>query len=250
MQRDRCIAASQICFQFIYRRVLAPAAELPWSLTIGDDLVGNLEDLAAGCCPSEPVSEKLWHLMHMPSFPKAQLVATLELMREVGWTNMPGEQQHASLSMLHRWHPGYNPETLVSRSLLLQMTRLLPSATKEEKLIATIMRRLSAIMASSPHKCTGRNMLVKSLVQICKGRKDAEQPGYEDSMDRIAKKCVTRHMGFWAAHSVAAQDAWRARARRHADERLSELSTEWTTLLAELTKMEGGSVRRGRKDIH
>ena len=76
--RDVCIGAAHVSFQFIWRRVLVPAAELPWCLVRGD-IANNLAELAAGDSPAEPVSERLWLLMRS-GFSVEQLVATVELL--------------------------------------------------------------------------------------------------------------------------------------------------------------------------
>jgi len=100
---DACIAGAHISFHFLWRRVLLPASELPWRLARGD-VEANLRALAAGPCPDEAMSKQLWQLLSM-SFPLSQLVASVNLLAEAGWTSLPAEQQHGSLSMIHRWHP-------------------------------------------------------------------------------------------------------------------------------------------------
>ena len=75
---DICIGAAHVSFQFIWRRVLVPASQLPWRLVRGD-IAHNLAVLSADECPEEPVSEKLWLLMRS-NFPVAQLVASVELL--------------------------------------------------------------------------------------------------------------------------------------------------------------------------
>ena len=103
--------------------------------------------------------------MHMHTF-EQQLLAALDLLADAPWTSLPAEQQHASLSMLHKIHPEYSPEVLVSRSLLLQMTRILPSATAHDKQVHNVVRRLQKIISSNPDKCSGRHMMIKSMVEI------------------------------------------------------------------------------------
>ena len=169
--KDRCIDAAHTSFHFLYRRVLEVAGELPWCLCRGD-IGQNLDDLAAQECPDEPVSKNLWLLLHR-RFNKAQLIATVEMIGEVGWTSLPAEQQHASLAMLHKWHPEYDMTTLISRSLLLQASKLLPAASKEEKLAAQLSAKLDFILRSHPDKVRGRQMLLGSMVRICSDKKDA-----------------------------------------------------------------------------
>ena len=85
---------------------------------------------------------------------------------------MPAEQQHASLAQLHKWHPEYEAKTLVSRSLLLQACKLLPSATRQEKEAYKLSAKLDHILRAKPEAVRGRQMLVASMVAICSGKKD------------------------------------------------------------------------------
>ena len=234
--KDDCINAAHISFHFFHRRVLVPAGELPWCLCRGD-IERNLDDLAAQECPDEPVSKNLWLLMQR-RFHKVQLVKTVALLGEVGWTSLPAEQQHASLAMLHKWHPEYEMKTLVARSLLLQAAKLLPSKTKEEKEAEKLVAKLDRVLRANPEKVRGRQMLVASMVAICSGKKDAGAAGYAASMDIIAKRCVSRHMTFWAQQSWAQQQEWHHLARRRAHCRQHLLQLEFQTFSAELAKVD------------
>ena len=141
---DECINAAHICLHFLWRRVLEPADELPWSLVRGD-VDGNLSELFAGECPQEPISKNLWKLMEK-GFNRRQLIATVQLLGEVGWSSLPAEQQHGSLAMLHKWHPGYSASTLISRALMLQFGKLLPSLSPQEKQAQRIVDSLQRIL--------------------------------------------------------------------------------------------------------
>ena len=234
--KDACINAAQISFHFFYRRVLVRAGELPWRLVRGD-IAHNLEDLAAGVCPEEPVSKNLWLLMHRP-FPKAQLIKTVELLGEVPWTSLPAEQQHSSLAMLRKWHPEYAVNTLISRALLLQAFKLLPTQSKAEKLAERLSGRLQNILRAQPEKISGRQMLVASMIRICTGKRELGQAGHGVSGYTIANRCISRHGAFWARQSLAQQAEWNGLARRHAHAKRHLLSIEWDVIGAELKKVE------------
>ena len=98
--KDSCIAASHVSFHFIWRRFLDVASEYPWSLSRGD-VKGNLVRLKFSECPEEPMSAQLWQLMQM-NHNLDELVGAVGLLREVGWSSMPAEQQHESLAQLKR----------------------------------------------------------------------------------------------------------------------------------------------------
>ena len=69
----------------------------------------------------------------------------VKLVQQVGWPSIPVEQQHGSLAMLKKWHPGYELRTLVSRALVLQVSRLMPAPSKQEKEVAKLCRRIQRL---------------------------------------------------------------------------------------------------------
>ena len=185
----------------------------------------------------EPVSRNLWDLLQR-DFNMAQLVAAVDVLGEAGWTSLPAEQQHASLAMLHKWHPDYETKTLVSRSLMVQMSKLLPAASKEEKEAQRLSAKLDRILRANPQKINGRHMLAGAMIAICSGKKDAGRPGYEASMSKIARHCFTRHTAMWAQQTLAQQNEWHHRAQQHSGARAHLLQLEWQVLSAELAKVE------------
>eukprot|EP00974_Lingulodinium_polyedra_P018001 1744844-Lingulodinium_polyedra.AAC.1 len=63
--KDKCIKAGHTAFHFCWRRFLEPASDLPWKLCRGD-LASNIDDLAAGEEPEEPVAHQLWQMAQSP----------------------------------------------------------------------------------------------------------------------------------------------------------------------------------------
>ena len=193
--------------------------------------------------PTEPVSQQLWKLMRL-NFNIRQLIGTVELLGEVPWTTLPAEQQHASLALLHKWHPGYGPDTLISRALLLQFMKLLPTTTKDEKQKAGVLRRMDVIMRANPDKVTGRHMMCASMIAIFKGRKEEGRAGYEANMRNLAKHCFTRQSVMWANMGIRQQMEWSQRARMHAAERREDLEEHWQRLHRELGEIEDKMAER------
>ena len=169
--KDETIMASHVCEHFIWRRVISPASELPWKLVRGDRL-SNLRSLAKlESPPEEPVSGNMWHLLQT-DYPEESLVRVLDLLAEVPWTSLPAEQQHGSLAVLRRWHKDYSAGTLVSRGLLHQVARLIPSPSDDEKRMHKLLRRLTAIATAHPQKAGGRQLLVQAMIRVARTRKD------------------------------------------------------------------------------
>ena len=170
--RDDTIAASHVSYHFLWRRVLEPAGQLPWRLCRGN-IESNLRALAAEEDePEEPCARQFWNLLRRDvPFPMAQLVGTVELLGQISWSSLPAEQQHGSLAALHRWHPEYEMETLVTRALCHQMVRLLPSESHTDRQISKIVRRMKKLEGKVPERAGPQQMLLKAIMAVARGRK-------------------------------------------------------------------------------
>ena len=174
---DECIRGAHVSYHFLWGRIFQVASDLPWSLVRGDIEANVLRLGALEHCPDEPMSAQLWQLQQI-GHPVSQLVGAVRALGESGWTSVPAEQQHGSLAVLHKWHPDYSSEMLISRGLMLQVSRILPSISKEEKERARVCRHMDTLMRSNPDRCSGKSMLFASMVDICKGRHEEGRPGY------------------------------------------------------------------------
>ena len=125
----------------------------------------NLEDLMHSEKPEEPASQSIWKLLNI-GWPRDQLRRAVELLGEVSWTTLPSEQQHGTLAAVHRWHPEYNPATLVSRALMLQACRILPQLSKDEKELARVFAKLNKALAKNPDKAGGKQWYMKKVKQL------------------------------------------------------------------------------------
>ena len=170
--KDDAIAAAHVSFHFIWRRVLQPASELPWRLVRGD-IRENLKLLRSSEHPPvEPCSGNLWRLMNEHDFAVDQLTGLVELLGQCSWSSLPAEQQHGSLAALHRWHPDYELNSLVSRSLLHQMVKLLPSVSDADKQISRIARQMRKLENKAPERAGPQHMLLKAIMAVARGRKE------------------------------------------------------------------------------
>ena len=146
--RASCIAGGHATFHFFWRRVLEPAGQLPWTLVRGD-VAENLEKLAREPAPEEPVSRQIWQLMRQ-GFNRSQLVAAVKLMSGINWSTMAVEQQHGTMALLRRYHPEYSAPTLLARTFLMHVRRLLPTVSQEERQLAALHRQLQKTLARNP----------------------------------------------------------------------------------------------------
>lgn len=170
--KDSCIGGSHCSYHFIWRRVLQPACQYPWKLCRGN-ISEKLDDLASlETPPPDPCTTSIWQLLQDDKFPRPQVEAAVRLLAECSWSSMPAEQQHASVSQLHRWHKEYGLEQLVSRGLMHQTVRLLPHVSKTAKQVSSVIRKMEKVEAKAPQKASASHMMVQSLIQVVKGKKD------------------------------------------------------------------------------
>ena len=194
----------------------------------------NLEDLKNGDSPTEPVSKQLWVLLHQ-GYNRHQLEAALELMADCSWTSMVVEQQHGSMASIHRHHPEYGAQTLVTRALVLQCRRLLPAATKEEKQLLRMSAQLEKVLRRNPDKNTGRQALVSALFEHLRERFGGHST--REVPKDIAARIFRGHSRIWAAASAADQLAYEYLANTRASE-------QWHK-----HEVEAGEIRKRIQDL-
>ena len=172
--RDRAIRASHISFHFIWRRILEPYADLPWSLARGD-VGANFQRLVDDDRPDEPFCQKIWDLHHRsPPYPREQLLEAIRLLGEAGWTSMVCEQQHGSLAQLRRRHPEYSMDSLISRGLMHQTTRILQSSSADERKVALLTKKILKLENKVPTRAGPTNMIVKALMSVARSKQDTK----------------------------------------------------------------------------
>eukprot|EP00974_Lingulodinium_polyedra_P042885 4117610-Lingulodinium_polyedra.AAC.1 len=184
--QSECIAAGHIAFHFFWRRVLEPAGQLPWCLCRGD-INQNLEELMEEEEPEEPVSRKIWELLHRDDVPRAQVVAGIKLLGQCPWTTLPCEQMHGSLAVFRKWHPDFGVSPLLSRAFMLQFSRIaIPDITKAEKELAKTSKLIHKIMEKNPDKATGTSQLYADIQAAMQGS-DTAGEGAEEAVSGPAK---------------------------------------------------------------
>jgi hypothetical protein len=157
--RSEVISAAHVSMAFFSMRTLAEARKFPWCLGVGDK-DKNLDDLAAGPMPAEPVSAKIWHLVRL-GFNRTQLKQGLDLIVDCPWGTASAEQQHASATIMKKFHPEYGMESLMLRSMLHSFRLLLPGATEAEKQLSAQLQKVQKLMAKRPQCISGRQADVR-----------------------------------------------------------------------------------------
>ena len=130
------VAAGSIACAFVHSRYVTKAGQLPWSLACGDP-AANLEALSEQPQLQEATAAKIWTLLRL-GYNRQQLLAGLRLLLDAPWGTVAVDQQHASAEVIKRFHHEVGMETLLPKSLVHSMRKLLPNASPAENSIAEL----------------------------------------------------------------------------------------------------------------
>ena len=137
--------------------------------------------------------------------------------------------------------------SLLGRSLLLQLARLLPHVSTEEKQIDRVHRRIQKIMRSDPDKCQARQVFVGELFSHLRSRAWSHSTRVvpKDMHLRIFKN----HARTWRNTSLASQRTFEKLAMLRSSEKRHQLEGELERLRAQrdlmLQRLDDGSDARG-----
>ena len=116
----------------MHYRFLNHVLQLPFRLCIGD-VDQNLQELVSEDEPAEPTSRKIWQLIKVYGCNKERIKAALALVAQASWHTGVAEQQHASGTVVSKYHPEITQDALVIRAYVHTLRHLLPEATEGEK---------------------------------------------------------------------------------------------------------------------
>ena len=187
------LAAAHVQKAFVNNRFIETAKGLPWCLCRGD-LNLNLRNLKDGPMPYEPTAFKIWTLMQEPiCWPLDELVRGLKLMGDCPWTTTSTEQQHASATLIKRYHPDYVQDTVMHRAMVHSLRRLVPSRSEDEKQVEILRAKLQKLASKSPAKISGRQVFFKQMVALAQTwRQQGRALG-----NNWQHKIMTRHGVAW-----------------------------------------------------
>ena len=168
--RHNVLHAGQINYAFMHERFFAVTEEYPFRLAASNDdaqLAANLEALRVSAEPDEQATWQLWKLLQM-GYSKKKLVGILQLIRDLEWSTLTAEQNHASAATLMKFHPEYSLQTLASRALICSVHRTMPAKTDNERLLVKLRRTLGQLVKRNPHKVNARSLHVRDLMAMAR----------------------------------------------------------------------------------
>ena len=112
-------------------------------------------------------------------------VNVVRLIGEAGWASFPG----ASLKLSDGF-PEYGLDSLLARGPLLQIARLLPSASAQGVHVTKVAKRLQKFGEARPEKAVGRQLLLQGLAAAAEGMHEGGDPRFEGRIIQY----VSRHL--------------------------------------------------------
>ena len=76
---------------------------------------------------------------------------------------------HGSAAVMSRFHPEYSLATLLSRSMALLVSKVLPRSAELEEEASKVKRKIEKAMASNPAKACGRQVYLTDLCKLAAG---------------------------------------------------------------------------------
>ena len=185
---------------------------MPWSICRG--IIGqHLADLQPKERPSNSqIGGKAWDSLQL-GLPSHVLVRMFEVLGDVPWTTRVAEQLHGSAAVVSRFHPEYELDTLLSRSQLLTLAKLLPKPTAKQHKVIKIRMALSKVSRKNPDKACSRQLYFGDLCKV------AATKYATDKLPGIRKKVMKMHAKKFAQYSDTVRTAYARRARVKATEK-------------------------------
>ena len=129
------------------------------------------------------------------------------------------------MAVVHRYHPEYELPSLMSRTMMLQLARLMPSLSDDEKHMNRLYTRLEKLLRKDPAKfLRGRHMFVQELFNHLRDRAwtHSTRAIPHDMTLRIFKS----HIRAWRNQSDASQRMFEQLALLRATEVEQEIQSE------------------------
>jgi hypothetical protein len=225
--RSDCISSAHTAAGFLDYRFLDHANQLPWSLCRGD-ISSNLQKLKGGSCPeNSEVGEKVWHLLQQ-GYPESTLKSMVTLLADCPWSTQVAEQLRGSAAVVSRFHPDYSLDTLLSRSMVLFVSKILPSPSKSENEVLKIKQALSKVGKKNPSKAGARHLYFRDLCKVAEAK-------YEPSrLPAIRKTIMKTHSAAFRSHPFCIRFVYSRQAFQVAAQKREILQKQREALLQDL----------------
>jgi hypothetical protein len=145
----------------------------------------------------------------------------LELLLDCPWSTASAEQQHASATLMKKYHKEYSTESLRLRSLGHTLRLLLPSLTPEEKQRQKAHTTLARLESKRPQHFGGRQLYFKELMREAASWKENKRKALPENVRDLVMK---GHGSRWASMPVKMRKTFEAQAAMERSDMESQLS--------------------------
>ena len=238
------IAGAHISASYFYMKCLSQAAEYPWCLARGDQ-DKKLSALKEGPQPDQPTAAKIWWLLQR-GMSRHQLKAGLDLLLDAPWATAATEQGHAMGALVKRMHHEIGQHSLVARAMVYGFTKLMPTLTQEEKLVAKLKGDLAKLEKKNPDKVHAKQMFFADMMQLSNEWQRAGR--MKQGADR-AKKIMKQHDSWFAKLSDWQREGYEHQAAVKSSKSHKELvEAKWS--LRDKIRLEQDRAEEAKKGRH
>ena len=228
--RNKVVAGGLISWAFLESKVLVVAASLPWRLCKGD-IAANISDLLQAAEPPEDtVASKIFHL-GSAGFNRLRLQRAVGLLGSCSWTSALTERQHASTSLVKKYHPDIGSKLLTARAYLHTFLQLLPGQTAADKRKLQLKQRLERFFHYNPNRITGRQLYLAQIMHKATIREEQRNQKFK------RRKIMQLHGAQWKQLSSETQQNYERRARVERSAALQRRQGEMDAVQTELLEV-------------
>jgi hypothetical protein len=129
-----------------------------------------------------------------------------------------------------RFHPDYSLDTLLARSQILSIAKLLPKPTLKQKKVRSIRMALKKVSKKNPDKAGARQQYFGDLCKVAAWKYDPSR------LPAIRKTVMKTHSQAFMQHPASIRAAYRRRAQAKASQKKNELLKQRDALREDLEK--------------
>jgi hypothetical protein len=228
--RHACVSSSYTQAGFINARLRV--AERPAFDLLHGSRSANLDALLAGDRPREEVKQRIWELLKR-GCNRQDILDSLELMSQAGWSSTTVEQGHVAASVVMRFHHELTEARMRARAFVVQCRPLFTSSPLDRK-IAGLESQVATVARRRPQNITGRQTYVRQLVDTAK-----EQAwGSRKVNCQVTKAVIQKHGKLWRAAGRARRLSCESAAESARQDKCVSHRDRKVRLLAEIREVQ------------
>ena len=241
--RTETLDSASASMAFLYFRCYDPATKEPWSYV--HDTEDKLAALSEGPeLPAEPTIRKAAMCLQR-GLSVVRVANALRMLEEIPWYTGLAEQQHASGSMVARYHPQIEQHGLVVRAACHTIRKLLPEDSCSAKSLARARAKLIRLQRKRPQRAGIWQLHCKDCMDIASDLKETGKrkldTQYQRQIFAPAAKVYNKYREEWGARLAATRDA-------HVAEKERQLAEGLRDTYEQIEQLRGEVAQEGKED--